>query len=323
VRGSARRDKGQKQSQASVTEVVHEDGIRRHHEITRAHTDAVTCIVIADDAIYTASRDKLLKRWKATRNAMGLFELIPDVEVALGDPCFSMCFAGEWLFCGLGNGDIRAYAKTGKQAALFGHSKRVSSLLIHLHVLLSGSRDGSIRCWQMNPASETFDCTHTITEGIPGSVECMLVLGEHLWVGGTSGVAIIELASLRVINQLQPKKFVASLIPFEGHCIAAYQDGSMLIFAPNGAQKHAQPPLPAGPVHCLCGLDSGPRLLCGHAKGQVSSVVLPMFHLKRDWQALPKCKVQSLCSAGHDGIFIVGAENGNLQLWQRQEPDEI
>ena len=28
-------------------------------------------------------------------------------------------------------------------------------------------------------------------------------------------------------------------------------------------------------------------------------------------------QVQTLCCAGHDGIYVLGAENGTLQLWQR------
>ena len=28
-------------------------------------------------------------------------------------------------------------------------------------------------------------------------------------------------------------------------------------------------------------------------------------------------EVQTLCSAGHDGIYVLGAENGTVQLWQR------
>ena len=34
----------------------------RHSEVEKAHTDAVMSIVMAADCIYTASRDKTLKR---------------------------------------------------------------------------------------------------------------------------------------------------------------------------------------------------------------------------------------------------------------------
>merc|ERR1712032_1414288 len=158
--------------------------------------------------------------------------------------------AGEWLFCGLGGGTIRGYAKTGKEATLQGHTKRVSSLLIHQHVFLSGGSDSVVRCWQMDPASQNFACTHTIEEAIPGAVTCMCVLVDYLWVGGTSGVSRVELGTLRVVQQLQPKKYVAGIIQFQGHMIAAYADGALIIFDASGGQKHVQPPLPAGPVLC-------------------------------------------------------------------------
>lgn len=302
---------------ANVVEQIPEDGIFRHQEIPRAHADAIMSVVMAADCIYTASRDKLLKRWKVHRDAIGKFQLIAELEVPLGDVCWCLTSAGDWLFCGLGDGSIKGYQKAGQETILKGHSKRVSCLLAHQHVLLSGASDGVIRCWQMDPGSQTFGCTHSIAEGISGAVSAIAVLGERLWVGGSSGIAIIELAILKVSKQVPPKKFVAGLLAFEGHMIVVYADGSVCIFDASGEQKHSQAPLPAGPVLSVAGLESGPRVLCGHAKGQVSSITLPMFHLKKHWQALQRCKVQTLCCAGHDGIFILGAENGTLQLWQR------
>jgi len=302
-----------------VVETVKEDGLFRHHELPKAHSDAIMAIVMAEDAIYTASRDKLLKRWKPQRNAASRFELQADIEVPLGEIAWCLISAGEWIFCGLGNGNIRAYSKTGRELNLEGHTKRVACLLTHQHVLLSGGADGTVRCWQINPESQTFACTHTISEGISGNVSCLCVMNECLWVGGTSGVSIVELATLRVVAQVQPKKFVAGLLQFQGHMIVVYTDGSICIFDAAGKQTHTQPPLPAGPILCVAGLESGPRLLCGHVKGQVSSVTLPMMQLKKCYQTFERCKVQSMCCAGHDGIFLVAAENGTIQLWQRDE----
>lgn len=277
-------------------------------------------IVVDADAIYTASRDKLLKRWKVGRNAQtNRYELTVDLEVPLGDLCWSMVMAGEWIFCGLGDGTIKGFSKTGQQAVLKAHTKRAACLKVHAHVLLSGSSDGTVRLWQADPANPAnFACTNTISEGISSGVGCMAVLGEHLWVGGTSGVAVVELSSLRVVSQIQPKKFVAGFQEFQGHMIVAYADGQVCIFDAGGVKKHDQPPMDVGPILSVTGLENGPRLLCGHAKGQVSSIVLPAFQLRKSWQAFERAKVQSLTAApGPDGIFIIGAENGNLQIWQR------
>lgn len=300
-------------------ELVPEDFIFRHHEVQKAHGDAVMSIVMMEDSIYTASRDRRLKRWKPVRNAQGRFELHGDIEVPLNEIAWCLISIGEWLFCGLATGEIRGFSKAGAQCKLEGHQKRVTALLVHQHVLLSGSQDGTVRMWQMDPQSQTFACTHSISEGLTGSISCMTVLNEKLWVGGTSGVAVVDLATLRATAVLPPVKFVAGMLQFTGHMIVIYVDGSICIFNANGEKTLQQPPLPAGPTLCIVGLDSGPRVLCGHGKGQVSSITLPMFELKHCWQSFARCKVTSMCAAGHDGIFILGAENGTLQLWQRVE----
>lgn len=288
-------------------------------EVKGAHGDAIMAVVMTEDAVYTGSRDKLLKRWRPQRDAQGRFQLQTDLEVSLGETCWCLLSVGEWLLCGLGNGQVRGYSKSGLERSMTGHTKRVNCLLMHQHVLLSGAGDGVVRCWQMDLATQTFSCTHSISEGLSGSITCLAVLNECLWVGGTSGVALVELASLTVKLQLEPKKFVAGLLQFAGHMIVAYADGAVCIFDANGNRTHSQQPPPAGPVLSIVGLESGPRVLCGHAKGQVSSIELPLFKLRTYWQAIDRCKVCSIACAGHDGIFIVGAENGTVQLWQRNE----
>lgn len=305
-----------------VVDQVREDGYARHHDVPKAHCDAIMAIVMADGAIYTASRDKKLKRWRAVKN-LNRFELHSDLELSLGETCYCLLSAGDWLICGLGDGNLRAYHKTGQDVTLSGHTKRVLCLLTHQHVLLSAGMDGTVRCWQMNEQAQTFVCTHTISEGVSGNVTCMAVLNDHLWVGGTSGIALVELASLMVTHQVPPKKFVAGFLQFDGHMIAAYSDGALSIFDAAGNQKHTQPPLAAGPVMCVAGLESGPRVLVGHAKGQVSSITLPMFKLKTYWQTFERCKARSVCCAGQDGMFLLGSENGGLQLWQRDDSADL
>mmetsp|Transcript_48026 Transcript_48026/g.153593 ORF Transcript_48026/g.153593 Transcript_48026/m.153593 type:complete len:329 (+) Transcript_48026:1-987(+) len=105
----------------------------------------------------------------------------------------------------------------------------------------------------------------------------------------------------------------------EAHMIASYADGSVCIFDATTATKHSQPPLSAGAAVCLAGLECGPRLLFGHARGELSSIALPAFELSAAWKALVGCKVRCLCAAGQDGMFLLGAENGELQLWQRRD----
>jgi len=303
----------------SVVEQVPADGLLRHQEITRAHQDAITAIAMAEDAVYTAARDKSLRRWRVRKGVSGLFELAADLEVPLGESCWTMLHVGEWIFCGLSEGTIQGFSKSGQSTTLKAHSKRVTCLLVHQNVLISGSHDGTVRLWQaqVDGGPQAFACTHTVSADMPGAINCMRVLGERLWVGGMSGLAVLDLAQLRVTNQLPPRKCVTSFLEFTGHMITVYADGSTAIYDGMGNQTHSQTPLAPGPVLCIAGLESGPRVLLGHSKGQVSSIELPSFNFKLFFQAVDRCKVESICAVGHDGIFLIGAQNGNLQLWQR------
>merc|ERR1719424_43396 len=106
---------------------------------------------MAEDAIYTASRDRTLKKWTPGKNTAGRWELKLLLEIPLPETCWSMLYYGVWLFCGLGNGQIRCFSKEGQNATLEGHTKRVAALLIHQDILISGSSDCSIKCWQARP----------------------------------------------------------------------------------------------------------------------------------------------------------------------------
>lgn len=296
---------------------VREEAMLRHDHAIRAHDGPINAIVTADDAIYTVSTDKYLKRWKPVRNATGRFELKNDHSIDLGRGCSSLMYVGEWLFCGLESGVIRGFSKTAGSCDLNGHNKRVSALIVHEHVMISGSADRTIRCWQAGQ-SGLFSSTHVVDEDMPGSILCLCVVGDFLWLGTTSGVALVDLKTLKVTSNLMPKKMVSGFVPYQGTAIVAYQDGSIIIYDDRGVQKHSQPPLPGGPLHCIGGLTAGPRVLCGHGKGQVSSIILPSFDLKKYWQAFERCKVSAMCCS-MDGMFMLGGENGDLHLWQRDE----
>jgi hypothetical protein len=54
--------KGSALPPVQVRDAVPEDCFLRHQEVLKAHKDAVMAIVMQEDALYTASRDKLLKR---------------------------------------------------------------------------------------------------------------------------------------------------------------------------------------------------------------------------------------------------------------------
>ncbi|CAJ1357700.1 unnamed protein product, partial [Effrenium voratum] len=288
---------------------VDADAIGRHCEVRAAHGSSIQAMVMTEQGIYTVSQDKTMKRWKPTRNG-SVFELVPEVSVPLPDSGHSLLFSNGWLFCGLWDGQIQAFAQDGTQSVLKGHSKRVTTLLVHQGVLMTGSADKELRLWQMDSAAKTFNCTHTIEESLPGPINKIHVLGGHLFVGGHYGLAMLDLASLKVTKLLPPTKSVTDILEFQGHVIVAYSEGVIRIFDAEGNLKTESKALDAGPILKLAGLDSGPRVLCGHAHGQVSTIQLPSFEFKTEFQALPGHKVDSLLCAGHDGIFLIGSQDG-------------
>ncbi|CAK9036276.1 unnamed protein product [Durusdinium trenchii] len=286
---------------------VDADAIGRHCEVRGAHGSSIQAMVMTEQGIYTASQDKNLKRWKPKLSSTGVFELEAELTVPLPDSGHSLLFSGGWLFCGLWDGQVQAFAQDGSVSVLKGHSKRVTTLAVHQGVLMSGSADKEVRLWQMDPAAKTFNCTHAIEESLPGPISKIHVLGNHLFVGGLYGLAMLDLATLKVTKLLPPTKAVTDLLEFQGHIIVAYSEGMIKIFDAEGNQK-SEKSLDAGPILRLAGLESGPRVLCGHARGQVSTITLPSFEFKTAFQALPGQKIDSLLCAGHDGIFLIGSQ---------------
>lgn len=296
---------------------VDEEGLGLHCEVRGAHSGGILAMTMTEQGIYTASMDKSLKRWKPVRKGDGRFELVAELTIPLPESCFCLLFSGGWLFCGLWDGKVRAFSQDGTEATLSGHNRRVTALLIHQGVLVSGSADREVRLWQMDQASKVFTCSHTIADSMPGAISRLHVLGDHLFVGGVSGLAMCNLTSLKVTKLLPPTRAVADFLEFQGHLIVAYSDGGLRIFDAEGTLKSEMKPLEAGPILSLAGLESGPRVLCGHSRGQVSTILLPSFEYKTHFQALAGHRVESIFCAGHDGIFLLGSQDGTLQLWQR------
>lgn len=276
---------------------------------------------MTEQGIFTTSQDKFLKRWRPQKDATGRYQLIPDNEVNLEAPCHSMLCSGGWIFCGLWDGSIKAFSLEGANATLIGHTKRCTAILQHSGVLISGSADRDVRLWQMDPATKAFSCSHTLNESMPGAINTLLVLGENLWIGGASGIAMCNLTSLKVTKILPPVKSCVSFLEFQGHVIAAYGDGCLRIFDVEGTMKSELASMPAGPILRIAGLESGPRVICGHSYGQVTSVLLqPQFEPKAQFQAFVDTSIESVMATGHDGLFLLGSKKGSLQLWQRFVP---
>jgi hypothetical protein len=106
--------------------------------VLKAHANTVAAIAMTEQGIYTASHDNFLKRWKPQQDASGRFQMVNDLQVDLGEACFSMYCAGGWIFCGLFDGTVKAFSQDGANSVLRGHAKRVTSIIQHQGVLITG-----------------------------------------------------------------------------------------------------------------------------------------------------------------------------------------
>lgn len=116
------------------------------------HGDAVNCMLMADGKIYTGGRDEYLFVWKPDRAANGEIQLSQDCPpIHLGASITSLFYepTSKWLFCGLWNGEVRAFCKEPmRDDRLQGHRRSVTALQVHSGVLISGSNEGGscIQC---------------------------------------------------------------------------------------------------------------------------------------------------------------------------------
>eukprot|EP00929_Paragymnodinium_shiwhaense_P108925 TRINITY_DN75287_c0_g1_i1.p1 TRINITY_DN75287_c0_g1~~TRINITY_DN75287_c0_g1_i1.p1 ORF type:complete len:415 (-),score=91.79 TRINITY_DN75287_c0_g1_i1:195-1439(-) len=315
-----RRGKQERRATVPTVDRVDAEFLLKHCEVQKAHGSCITNITMTAQGIYTASTDKLLKRWAPQKNAEQRFELKEDLKVPLEESCHCMLYKEGWIFCGLWNGTIMAFSQDGSNMKLEGHRKKVSAIILHENVLISGGFDQEVRLWQMDPNTKAFACTHTIKDGTPGSINRLTVLGSSLFIGGQNGIAICNLQSLTINKIIPPVKHVSDFLQFQGHLVASYTDGTLRVFNAEGELQKELKESGAGAVVSMAGLESGPRIVCTHNRGQVSTIELPVFEFKLQFQPFENGRIETVTCAGHDGIFLIGHQNGALQLWQRLPP---
>merc|ERR1712100_724139 len=91
--------------------------------------------------------------------------LVQHAEVYLAASVTTMLYhsGSRWLFCGLSDGQIKAYRQEpSAESTLLGHTAPVTALLIHTDVLLSGAEDSTIRLWRYDDVSGDFRCLATV-----------------------------------------------------------------------------------------------------------------------------------------------------------------
>lgn len=193
----------------------------------------------------------------------------------------------------------------------------MTALLIHENILISGAHDEEVRLWQHQSEGNRFHCINTIKDNI-GQVNCLQVLGTKLFVGTMSGIRIIDLGNLSVQpGVLPPTRSVSSFMLYENHLVVSYGNGGTQILDAQGQKKMLNDPTEFGSMTDMAGLESGPRVICGHGNGGVSVIELPSFDVKVQFQALEGRDSIETVTACPDGLFLLGSKLGTLQLWQR------
>lgn len=291
------------------------DGYRLLQHLPQAHSEAISAICMTPEKIYTASHDGMLHTWYVVAGSDGGLQLRFGEAFSLGCDCWCLACYGQWLVCGLSDGHIRVFTATGGDSSTPAHNGGVSSLLWHKDVLVSGGANGRVRFWKRDEQHATINKEFEIMEQMPGQVRCLDVHGEALWVGGSAGITIVELATLARFKKAGPKSKVNAFLSYQGHMIAAYGDGTVRVFNALSEVTHTQEPI-AGDIMCMVGIEEGPRVLLAHTSGALTSIELPSFAVRCTWKTsdlLFRC----LFSAGHNGIALFGSTIGDLQIWQR------
>lgn len=288
------------------------------------HSDGINCMAMIEDKVYTGGRDNALFAWRGIPSQMG-FELAQDTPpVCMSSSPNSLLYepVSKWLFCGLWGGDIQAFCKAPQmEDRLSGHRKSVSSIAVHSGVLISGSNDGTVRLWTMNPQSGRFQAHGQALNNPSGSVSAVRVLNDGLWVGGHTGVSVFDLATLQPKGTLQSAVPVTGMIEFEGHMVVSYRNGDVKIYTAAGIEAFNHPAVGDHTSNTAIEIMMHPTankamLLCGQVLGYVTAYDLPEFRARGSFCTRQGSDVRSIVNVKANGMFLTAGAHGDIMMWQ-------
>lgn len=316
--------KGTRQTTA-VTEVKG-DNMKRLQAINKAHKGSISEIACANGEVYTCGHDGMLRTW-VTKKDLGPICLEQKLAQDVGSPAWSLLVTDGAIFCGLQTGSIKVFSPTGSSASLEGHTSRVTAILVHQGVIISGSFDSTVKLWKME--NDAFRCIQTVQ--MSAQVRSMLVTKSEnniaLWVGTSDGLFGLDLLNLqnppvRVVKNCTTA--ATCLLEYADHVLAGFRDGSLKCFDKNGALKHEMTPYPdCNSLASFTVVCEGNRLICGFNNGRMASFSLPTFERRARWDTFDRVKTSSVRSCGSDGYYMVASEAGELQLWQHDDTDDL
>jgi len=228
-----------------------------------------------------------------------------------------------WLFCGLANGQIRAYRpEVQAEAVLEGHTAAATALQVHEAVLISGAADGTIRLWRCYDGGR-FECQATL-HNAAGPVSTLLVqLPESLWVGGLHGINFLRLSTMQSAGVIASTERVVALLPIETHVLAAYANGMVKAFSAAGLEtfsyETANGQNSATTTVALIHHPSTGQvtLFCGQQLGVVMMYdVLPSFKARGAICTGYSGDVSTIVDIRQGGLFATCGLTGDVVMWR-------
>lgn len=290
------------------------------------HNGCINCMTMVDGKVYSGGRDNNLWVWRGEKPPGGGFQLVPDMPqpITLGSSVTSLFYepASKWLFCGLWSGEIQAFCKDPvRQDTLMGHKRSVASLTVHSSVVISGSNDGTVRLWTMNPQSGRFQCHGQPLNSPAGPVTSVRVLNDGLWVGANQGITCFDLNTLQPKGTIPSEHQVTDLIECQGYMLATFRNGDVKIFDATGVQAYHHPS--SGEHTSNTAVEvmmhptlNKPMLLCGQVYGYVTAYDLPEFRPRGSFVCKNNSDIKAIQDVKCDGLFLTGGMHGDIMVWQ-------
>jgi len=294
---------------------------------TQGHDDGIFTAIMMGDRVCTGGKDGRLMVWMGQRSNTGSNTLVEDNEVDFGSGVTSLLFHAEskWLFCGLFNGDIRAFRQEpAAETRLTGHREPVTCMLVHESVLVSGSHDGSVRAWQYDTAGNSFQCVATIASPLGQVFKILVHPSGNLWVGSQRGITCVNLQSLQPVGNVESPSRVVAMLLYQSSIIVAFANGTIKVYDATGNEQFSHGPLGEHTTNTSVAMMRIPNkgkdvLLCGQELGYVTAYDIPDFKPRGSFSTGYDGEVMTILDLGADGLFVTCGFSGDVVIWRWEE----
>ncbi|CAD7945307.1 unnamed protein product [Amoebophrya sp. A25] len=336
--GYGKGGKGEKGSNPFVKEVRHL-GHQNCQVLQRAavplpnhmkHWDSVDALAMMDGKIVAGSRDKSMSLWTGEPGGDQL-RLKQHTSASMSAGVTSICVEPNtgWLFVGLFNGQIKAFQQRPEtELVLKGHTMAVTQLYVYDKFLLSVSRDGFFRVWELDEATRDFKNSFS-AHGMVGELSAIRTVGQdvasaRIWLGGNDGIACVNMQ--RLICEGTIKTDAPVVGPFfiyqQDYVVVALRNGNVKcyntqgqpIFETSGARS-------AKKVFCsemMVGPNEKIVLLLGCEYGMVVVYGVPELDVIGEFCVNKQMasNVTSLADCGNKEMFTIGTASGDIYVYK-------